>query len=172
MIGVGGLNSVMNHFFISRGCRLVYRDSILSGIIFFYCVRMTIGVPGLNSVMNHIFLIAGGKRLVYRDSTLSWSIFFYCGRKTITVPGLISEWIIYFLCDSFLLREDDNRCTGTRFNFLVWRSVYCGRQTISVPGLNFFIRIQPRIVFIEGSWGHVTKKGCQKAIINFTRKHR
>jgi hypothetical protein len=191
-IGVPGLNSVRNHFFLLRedddwctGTQFCHES------YFFNCGRQTIGVPGLNSVMNDIF-IAGGKRLVYRDSTLSWirfffcgrqtigvpglnSImkhFFYCGRKTITVPGLISEWIIYFLCDSFLLREDDNRCTGTRFNFLVWRSVYCGRQTISVPGLNFFIRIQPRIVFIEGSWGHVTKKGCQKAIINFTRKHR
>jgi hypothetical protein len=64
------LLSVMNHiFFIAGGERLVYRDSILSRIIFF-CRRQTIGVPGLKSIMNHIF-VAGGKRLVYRDSTLS-----------------------------------------------------------------------------------------------------
>jgi len=34
-IGVPGLNSVMNHIFIAWGWRLVYRDSILSWIIFF-----------------------------------------------------------------------------------------------------------------------------------------
>ena len=159
--------------FIADGLGSVYQDSARFNLLVanhFYCGRQTIGVPGLSSVMNHIFLIAGGKRSVYRDSILSWMIFLL--REANDWCTGTHEWIIYFLCDWFLLREDDNRCTGTRFNFLVWWSVYCGRQTISVPGLNFFIRIQPRIVFIEGSWGHVTKKGCQKAIINFTRKHR
>ena len=44
---------------------------------------------------SRIIFIAGGRRSVYHDS------------------------IQFFGRESFLLREDDNRCTGTRFNFLV-----------------------------------------------------
>ena len=90
------LLSVMNHiFFIAGGERLVYRDSILSRIIFFLqeandwctgtqiyheshfcCGRQKIGVPGLNSIMNLLF--------------------FYCWRQTIGLPELNYFWMFAF----------------------------------------------------------------------------
>jgi len=33
------------------------------------------------------------------------------------------------------LQEDDDLCTGTRFNFVVGNNFFCWRRTIGVPGL-------------------------------------
>ena len=104
-IGVPGLNSVRNHFFLLRedddwctGTQFCHES------YFFNCGRQTIGVPGLNSIMNHIFFIVGGRQLLYRDSFLNesyifYAIHFYCGRMTIGVPGLV---LIFWHDDRFI----------------------------------------------------------------------
>ena len=56
MIGVPGLNYVMNHIFIAEGRRFVYPNPNPNSVI---CHE---------SYIYHIF-IAGGERLEFRDST-------------------------------------------------------------------------------------------------------
>ncbi len=59
-----------------------------------WCLSQNIFIAG-GIHRSRIIFIAGGRRSVYHDS------------------------FQLFGCESFLLREDENRCSGTRFDFLV-----------------------------------------------------
>ena len=72
MIGVGGLNSVMNHFFLLREANYWCTGTQFCHESYYYCGRRTIGVSGLNSVIKTFFLrrVEEQKKFVLHPSTL------------------------------------------------------------------------------------------------------
>jgi rubredoxin len=99
-------------------------------LLLIYCGRMTIRVPGLVSILwSGIIFIVGGVRSVCTGTLGGLSHKLFLLRKEndrctgTRFKYLVTNWIEALI---ILLQEDEDLCPGTRFKYLVANHFYCG----------------------------------------------